>query len=93
MRLPLMYCNVNFVDDTVSIGGYIKARICGGLKYNSMPKMILENGTTIHQTNSIARYIGKTHKGAKGEVLYPPPSELMQRYWVDVLLEKQNDFT
>ena len=71
-RFVLYYCGVDFVDTEVSVPmGFVKRKVCGPLKYGTLPKLILENGTTLHQSQSITRYIGNRFRGANGETLYP----------------------
>ena len=88
LKVMLYYANVDFDDEHVSTGGFIKRKVCGPLKYGTLPKLKLENGTLLHQSGSIARYIGSRFKGCKGECLYPPANDPMGRFWADVLLEE-----
>lgn len=46
LRCSLWYMGVDFEDDQVSIPvGFIKRKVCGPMKYGSLPKCRLENGT------------------------------------------------
>jgi len=64
----------------------------GELKYKQMPVLCCPNGMNLTQSNAIVRYIGKTHCGMKGEMLYPCNScpELMHA--IDETLEQSTDF-
>jgi len=83
-----MYAKVDYDDCHVSIpGGFIKRKVCGPMKYGNLPKLQLQNGTLLHQSGSIARYIGNSFKGRNGERLYPAASDPMGRFWVDMILD------
>lgn len=91
MRFVMHYCGKEFVDTRVSIPmGFVKRKVCGPMKYGSLPKLILPNGTELHQTLSATRYMGRAFKGCNGEVLYP--EDPMNRYWIDIALERSNSF-
>jgi glutathione S-transferase len=56
------------------------------MKYGTLPKLYLPNGTIMHQSIAITRYMGRVFKGSKGEELYP--ADPMNRFWIDIALEK-----
>jgi len=42
IKLGLLYSSTPFEDDAVTIpGGFIKRKVCGPMKYGSLPKMTL----------------------------------------------------
>ena len=91
--LALCWTGVDFKHNSVSIpAGFIKRKVCGPLKYGTLPKLILENGTTLHQSESLLRYVGARWKGPGGECLYPPTDQPQQRFWVDVCLARGNAY-
>jgi len=70
--LALCYAGVDFEHCAVSIpGGFIKRKVCGPLKYGTLPKLKTESGTLLHQSESLLRYVGARWKGKEGECLYP----------------------
>lgn len=69
-----------------------KNKASGYLRYGTVPKLTLGDGTEMYQSNAICRFIGKKYKGMKGEQLYPPNSCPEAMHAVDELLELGTDF-
>jgi len=67
----LWYCNIDYEDQRLTFPEFGKNKAEEMYQWGSLPVLTLTNGTTISQSNAVARYISMTHKGMDGEILYP----------------------
>jgi len=67
----LWYCNIDYEDQRLTFFKFGKNKAEEMYQWGSLPVLTLKNGTTISQSNAIARYISMTNKGMDGEILYP----------------------
>ena len=75
IRLILHYCNVDFYDSQVTMDEFGSRKLAGDIEYGVLPILTLKSGVKLHQSEAIARYLGKTYAGRKNEVLYPSNNE------------------
>ena len=75
IRIILYYCKVQFEDKLITMEDFAERKASGFYELGQLPILTLENGTKLYQSNAIARYLGRTYKGMKDEVLYPGNSE------------------
>ena len=70
---------------------FAKKKAGGKYPNGQVPVLHLEDGTCLHQTRAIARFIARTYKGKKGEDLYPAHNDPLLAYDIDEILDFGED--
>ena len=87
IRLILHYCDVDFYDCQVTMEEFGSRKLAGDIEYGVLPILTLKNGTKLHQSEAIARYLGRTYRGSNNEVLYPSNKEPGLMHQIDQVME------